>query len=266
MSQLPLDGKRVLVTGGLGGLGWATALAFLSEGARVAVTDKRTPTDPMSPHHKEHLRGYVEIVSGQILYVQADITWVREVERAVNVVADSFGGIDYLVLTAAVGANLDAEAGRTIVCQSCLEYDEKDFDLVMDINLMGSLRFIKYTVPHMPASIESAIVSVTSEFADGKAPYAVAYTAAKAALSAVGTSLAYDTQILPRRSVVLAPGPINAPMLHTNPKAEEEVRKGTTLGRWAEPEEIAKIITTICEVPALQGTVVKADCGFLMRA
>jgi NAD(P)-dependent dehydrogenase (short-subunit alcohol dehydrogenase family) len=188
------------------------------------------------------------------------------VKRAVDAVAEKFGKIDYLILNAAVGANIDdPAAGKVIVCQSCTEFREEDFELVMNINLKGALRFVKFVVPYMPASIESAIVPITSEFADGKAPYAVAYTAAKAALSAVGTSLAYDEKVLPRRSVVLAPGPINAPMLHANPKAKDEVEKGTTLKRWAEPEEIAEVILTICHVPAFQGTVVQADCGFIMR-
>ena len=211
-------------------------------------------------------RGYPEIRDGSIFFTPADITKPEEVKAAVDAVVGKYRKIDYLVLNAAVGANLDIELGRIAVCQFCTEFDEDDFDLVMNINLKGALRFVKYAVPYMPERIESAIVSITSEFADGKAPYAVAYTAAKAGLSAVGTSLAYDPKILPRRSVVLAPGPINAPMLHTNPKAKEEVEKGTTLHRWAEPEEMAEVVLTICAVPAFQGTVVRADCGFIMRS
>jgi NAD(P)-dependent dehydrogenase (short-subunit alcohol dehydrogenase family) len=82
-----LDGKVALVTGGGGGIGRATALAFAREGARVAVADFAADT----------ARDTVALINeagGQAVTLTGDVTRVRDVQAMVNDTLSAYGRLD----------------------------------------------------------------------------------------------------------------------------------------------------------------------------
>src|SRR2546423_5257677 len=80
------SGKVVVVTGGAGGIGRATAVRFASEGARVVLVDLAAPALALSV-------GAVERAGGEVLAVGADVTKLAHVQRSATAAVKTFGGI-----------------------------------------------------------------------------------------------------------------------------------------------------------------------------
>src|SRR5262245_20379503 len=81
------EGKVVVVTGGAGGIGRATAARLGAEGARLVLVD-------IAAAGLVESRAAVEKAGGEALTVEADVTRIADVERYVAAATDRFGGID----------------------------------------------------------------------------------------------------------------------------------------------------------------------------
>ena len=111
--------KRILVTGGSRGIGWATAKAFLDVGARVAVNGR---TGESTSAGIERLGG-----GEQLIAAPGDIATVAGCEAAVGIAVDALGGLDVLVNSAGV-------AWRRLIDEG----DEAFWDATIDVNLKGT--------------------------------------------------------------------------------------------------------------------------------
>ena len=114
-----LEGKRVLVTGGAGGIGREVALAFGAAGSRVAVVDLA----------EDKVRAVVaEMEGGPHLPLAADLRPVAGHPKLVETVVGALGGLDVLVCAAAV----------LVRRASVDEVSEADWDFQHDINLKST--------------------------------------------------------------------------------------------------------------------------------
>ena len=93
-----LRGKTVVITGGAKGIGYATAQAFVRQGARVALLD-------MDPAALAEAVAGLQAAGGEALAAQASVTDADAVERAFAQVEQAWGGIDVLVNNAGISAN-----------------------------------------------------------------------------------------------------------------------------------------------------------------
>jgi len=151
-------GKHVLITGGTGGIGGALAKAFLDHGAHVTVADIAATKDGTDPN---------------IRYEQLD---VRD-DAAVEALAARVPKLDVLVHC----------AGR-IAC-AYEEYKTEVFKDILDIHLVGNLRFANAFRPHLKAS-KGCLINIASMYSYFGSPYAPAYGAAKTAVVSLTKSLA----------------------------------------------------------------------------
>ncbi len=242
-----LKGKVVLVTGGMGGIGRATASCFTSLGATVVLTDKAQQSVP----------------GEEYCFIPANAASEQEIAEAVSQVVKLFGRIDVLINNCGVGANLDHAEGRAIVCQTAENFNSEDFDRVMTVNLKSAIWFVKHTVPHIPRNDESAIISASSIWSRGKLHYALPYATSKAALSIATLNWAY--QFAPIRSVAIIIGGIDTPMLRTNPNGTREVAEQTLLKRAGKPEEIAETYAFVASCRYITATEIVVDGGSFNR-
>ena len=155
---MDFTGKVALITGGGGGIGRATALAFALRGAKVMVVD----------HDAAAGQASADIViqrGGNARFTQADVTRSAAVADYVKATLDAYGRIDCFFNNAGI-------EGTVAPTQ---DYDEAVFDRVIAVNLKGVFLGMKHVLPVMLAQGSGAIVNTASVAGlfggPGMAPY-----------------------------------------------------------------------------------------------
>ncbi len=241
--ELNLTNKTALVTGGSKGIGLAVATALAKEGARVAVAARGT-----TPELKELMNEY------DVEHFAVDLAEPRGPERLVAAVASSYGSLDLLVNN--VGASEPAG--------SSLDFTDEQWQRLFEVNFFGVVRTVRAAAPLLAAGREAAVVNIASLNARLPAGMIAPYSAAKAALVNFGKALSEELAAQGVRVNSVSPGPVRTP-LWTGPggfahlfaeqagiSADEVMDRmlpesmGISLGRVAEPEEIADLVLFLC--------------------
>lgn len=170
--------RRVVVTGGATGIGFAVAKLFADAGSCVGLIGRT----------KEALNRAVEELggsrgSGQIVAVAADVTDEQGLQDAIAQVADALGGIDALVTCAGVEGEMGA---------SCDEVTAHGFREVLDINVVGTYLAIKHALPYLKASSGASVTMIGSDSGFVAVPGMLAYNASKGALLQLTRALAFE--------------------------------------------------------------------------
>ena len=164
--------KVAVVTGGAGGIGRASALAFAREGAAVSVIDI-----------EEGISVTEEIRSdgGTSIFLKTDLSSAAGCKNAVQETASALGGIDYLANNAGI-----------LFMGSAEETSEDDWQHVININLSSLFWMSKYVIPEMRARGGGAIVNVASIHGYQTHQRMVAYCTTKTAILGLTRSMAID--------------------------------------------------------------------------
>lgn len=227
--NLRFDEKVVLVTGGGGGIGRASALAFARSGAHVAVTD-RNATDG-----NETVR-QVRALGAQAEFIQADVTQAAQVQAMVTQVVSRFGRLD----CAFNNAGIEEEHLRLADCE------EETFDRVMAVNVKGVWLCMKYQLAHMVKSGGGSIVNTASVAGLVGAPKMAAYSGSKHAVIGFTKSAAVEYARKKIRVNAVCPGVINTEMferiLKLDPKGGAAIAQAHPVGRLGEADEVAAVV------------------------
>jgi NAD(P)-dependent dehydrogenase (short-subunit alcohol dehydrogenase family) len=164
-----LDGRRVLVTGGTKGIGAAIVERVHRAGGRVATVARTAPDETA--------------LNGVELFVQADISRSDGVSKLVEAVLGRFGGIDVIVHNA---GGAEAPAG------SALSFGDRDWQQILDLNLLAPARIDRALLPHMLDAGSGVIIHVTSIAAAMPIAGPIPYSAAKAALRNYSKALSIE--------------------------------------------------------------------------
>ncbi len=208
-------GRVALVTGGSSGIGEATALRLLAEGARVAALD---------------LTGHAP---DGVLAVEGDVTSSVAVNAAVALAEAELGPIDVLVCSAGV-------PGRSL---ATVDVDDEEWHRVMAINADGVFFCNRAVIPGMVERGYGRIVNVASIAGKDGNPMAAAYSASKAAVIALTKSIGKD---LARSGVVvncIAPAVIETPILDgLSEQHVEYMVERIPMGRMGKSDEVAALV------------------------
>ena len=226
---MKLAGKKGLITGGNSGIGLATARLFIAEGAQVAITGRDEKTlDEAIAELGPNARGY-----------RADVTVAEDRTRLFAALARDFGKLDIVFANAGIGGQ--TPTGST---------DEATFENIIHTNLSGAFFTVNSAAPLL--NDNGAIIfngSVHNYL--GQRGYA-AYAATKGGLVSMARAIAADLAPRNIRVNVVAPGATKTPIWRRGKRAsipaEESARQAKffasviPLGRWGEPEELAKAV------------------------
>jgi NAD(P)-dependent dehydrogenase (short-subunit alcohol dehydrogenase family) len=249
-----LEGKSALITGGGGGIGRATALAFAREGARVAVAD-------FNEQAAQDTVALVNAAGGQALAMTGDVTDSATVRAMVASVVAAYGRLDCAFNNAGIaGFQVDASGKRTH------EWADESFDRMIDVNLKGVWLCMKHELPQMLAQGGGVIVNTGSIAGLVGLRTSSAYVAAKHGVLGLTKTAAIEYAGDNIRVNAVCPG-----YIETNMTADAMRRRGTEImantpfGRMGKPEEIAEMVVWLASDRAsyVTGACYNVDGGYM---
>ncbi len=163
-----LSDKVVLITGGTGGIGSATARELLRRGARVAITD----LDPRTPQIG------AEMSATSAMGIVADVRDRRAMDLAVDTVVDRFGGLDVAI----------ANAGILAKTASLRTTPASTIDSLLAVNVSGVVNTVQAAMEQLVAN-RGQIVLISSVFAFANGMGTIPYAMTKAAVEQLGRGL-----------------------------------------------------------------------------
>ncbi len=225
-----LENKTVVITGGAGSIGKTTAKLFLVQGAKVMLVDL---------DEKSLKEAVEELGSKNVTYCVADVTKGADVKHYADEALKLFGQVDVFF----------NNAGIEGVVKPVTDYPEEIFDKVIAVNVKGTWLGNKYIVPILKDG--SSIIMSSSVAGLGGTPGVSAYVASKHAVIGLMRNLALELAPRKIRVNTINPSPVDNRMMRSleegfAPSHGAEAKKGfeqtIPLGRYAEPEEIAKLV------------------------
>lgn len=251
--MVSLADSVVVVTGGASGMGRSMVLEFADKGASVVAVD--IDEDGLSEVISE-----VTADGGEAISVLGDVSDRDSIETVVEQAIDEYGTIDVLCNNAGI---LDdyAPAGET---------SEELWDSVMDINLKGLFLLTKTALPALMDGEDEGVVINTASIAGKVAGGGgAAYTSSKHAVVGFTKQLSHDYGPEIRANAV-CPGFIETGMtedlIEETPDEVDEIVQATPAERYAEPEEVARVVAFLASDDAsfMHGASVDVDGGWLV--
>jgi NAD(P)-dependent dehydrogenase (short-subunit alcohol dehydrogenase family) len=226
------NNKKVVITGGTGGIGQAVVELFASQGAQVLFSD----------HSEEDCIDFRDSLKKKKLatsYLAGDLRQKNYCEALIEEAAAQLGGVDILVNNAGI-----------IPRGNVLETTDDMWFSALDVNLTAVFFLCRAAIPHMQQAGGGAIVNTSSTWGIYPGPGHVAYCTSKAAVAALSKNLGRDHAADGIRVNAVCPNEVNTPMLRSGflrrgidpDSAIEDLGKTVPLGHVAEPGEIADVI------------------------
>jgi len=228
MNSKSLEGKVALVTGAGRGIGKAIAIGYAQAGADVGCVS-RTISEIVSTAAE------ISSFGGKSLAIQTDVGNREAVQNLFAKVEDYFGGLDILVINAAVNY------GRSSIEES----DPEKWKETLDINLIGAYYSAKYSIPYLKARGAGKIILVGSGFGHRGSEGSSAYSCSKAALWMLTRILAQELQQYKISVNELIPGPVRTSM----------IPKKILPGEWLkEPQDVVPLALFLATQPDIGPT------------
>lgn len=237
--ELRFDGREVLVTGGVSGIGEAIASAFADSGASVTVTGLTKEEVAAAADKHPDWRVFALDV--------ADAS-------AVDGLLSQVTSLDVLVNCAG------------LILRNGAEFDVESFEHVVDVNLTGTMRMCTAAKPLLARS-QGGILNLASMLSFFGSGFVPAYSASKGGVAQLTKSLAIAWAGDGVRVNALAPGWIQTALtrpLYDDPERSRRLLERTPLGRWGLPEDVAGAALFLSSPAArfITGVVLPVDGGY----
>jgi NAD(P)-dependent dehydrogenase (short-subunit alcohol dehydrogenase family) len=234
----------VLVTGGLTGIGRATALAFARQGDIVVVSGRREAEG-------KALEAELRRLGTEAAFIAADVRHEEDIRRLVDQTVARFGRVDAAVNNAGTEGKPGPVTEQTPV----------SFAAMFETNVLGTLLSMKHELRVMQPRGAGSIVNISSTMGERGAANLALYTASKHAVEGLTKSAALGVRVN-----AVAPGPTDTAMLDRltgSPDKKAAFYAAVPLKRGARPEEIAEAVTFVASEKAsfITGQIIRVNGG-----
>ena len=239
------EGKVVFLTGASNGIGEATAIRMVSEGASLFIVDV----------DEEGLENTVETcrgLSSEVDFRKCDVSNEDEVSSSIGDAVDRFGAIDVVANIAGIQ-----------MWHHTSEHPTTDFERTLAVNLTGTFLVCREAIPYL-LETQGSIVNISSTTALAGIPYSAAYAASKAGVLALTRSLAVEYGKKGLQVNCVNPGGIKTAMTKMPPIDDIDMDlllRQNPLSPFAEPDVVAGLIAYLAsdEGRHINGEYVRID-------
>ena len=259
---MQIEKHSFLVTGGASGLGESVVRAIVAQGGKVVIADLNESVG----------QALVDELGDNARFVRCDVTSGDEVQAAVDMAEEAFGGLQGSINCAGIA-----------MVQKLLDRDNNPADLDafsrgVTINLVGSFNVARLVAASMAKRVaakpsdevnaDNGIIINTASIAafDGQVGQA-SYASSKAGVVGMMLPLARELTRHGIRVMTIAPGVFATPMMQSLPeKAREQLEAAVPYPkRLGTPNEFAKLVVHIIDNAYLNGEVIRLDGAIRMQ-
>tara|TARA_R110002073_G_scaffold3998_11_gene26968 strand:- start:4292 stop:5056 length:765 start_codon:yes stop_codon:yes gene_type:complete len=248
-----LKEKVAIITGGAGGIGKAAGKLFVAEGADVLLVDLDEAALKAACD---------EIGSNRVSYCVADVTRSDDNQKMVAVAEERYGGVDVLLANAGIEGDVAPIVG----------YDEARFDQVMAVNVKGPFLGLQAAIPAINKRGGGSIVITSSMMGVTGGANITPYVTSKHAVIGMMKSAAKECAGMNIRVNTVNPSPVDTRMMRSLEEGfapgegaamKERMAANIPLGRYAEPEDVAKMMLFLASDDSdfITGSVYMVDGG-----
>jgi 2-dehydro-3-deoxy-D-gluconate 5-dehydrogenase len=250
-ASFDLSGKVALVTGANTGLGQAIAVGLAQAGADIAALCRNEPRDTAAA---------VTALGRRCHFVKADLGARPDCTALVNDAVTALGRVDILINNAGTIRRADA-----------LEFSERDWDEVMDVNLRAAF-FLSQAVARQLVALQRGgkIINIASMLSFQGGIRVASYTASKSAIAGITRLLANEWAQRGINVNAIAPGYFatnNTEALRKDGQRSHDILARIPAGRWGEPGDLAGAAVFLASGAAdyVHGAIIPVDGGWLAR-
>ena len=245
-----LSGRVAIVTGANTGIGQGIAIALAEAGADVALVG-RTPAEETAEE--------VRRAGRKAAIVHADLSTIAPVQGVVQRTTAELGGVDILVNNAGIIRRADA-----------LDFNEEDWDAVIDTNLKSVFFLSQAVARHMVEQGRGKIINIASMLSFQGGIRVPSYTASKSGVAGLTKLLANEWAAKGINVNAIAPGYIatnNTAALQDDEVRNRQILERIPARRWGKPSDLAGAAVFLASDASdyVHGHILAVDGGWLAR-
>jgi len=245
----------VVITGAGSGIGRATSLKFAANGDNVVLVDFNQQTG-------EETLKMVKEQGGEGIFVQANVANSEDVQNYVNKAVEAYGRIDVFFNNAGVLQKMALFA----------DIEETELDRILSVNVKGVFLGMKYVLKVMEQQGSGVIINTASTAGIRSEHSLAVYSASKHAVVGLTKSAALEYVKKGIRVNAICPGGVDTTLTQAVPAMMQESGyipeelPNMRLGRYAQPEELAEVVTFLASPKNsyMTGSIVAVDGGLTL--